>query len=73
MQGSAARESLKDEMLRRIIRVINLLLGFGDGMSVAELASACEATPEVIRDDLERLAEYMRAPLVSNWDAGDDC
>jgi len=72
MQGSAARESLKDEMLRRIIRVINLLLASGDGMSVAELASACEATPEVIRDDLERLAEYMRAPLVSNWDAGDD-
>ncbi|MDD2202268.1 MAG: WYL domain-containing protein [Firmicutes bacterium] len=72
MQDAAARKSLKDEMFRRIIRVINQLLSSSDGMSVAELASACGATPEVVRNDLECLAEYMRAPLLSNWDALDD-
>lgn len=72
MWEAGAQEVLRDEMFWRIIRVINLLLASGKGMSVAELAAACEATPEVIRDDIQRLSEYMRAPLMSNLDQGCD-
>jgi predicted DNA-binding transcriptional regulator YafY len=56
---------LTDEMFRRVIAIVNLLMSAPEGLSVADLASAVGAAPSIVRGDLLRLAEYGRAPLAA--------
>ncbi|MCR4424832.1 MAG: WYL domain-containing protein [Firmicutes bacterium] len=65
------RGDVTDETLLRLIRIVNLLRTAPDGMTLAELAERCGVPAALVREDLIRLSEYCRAPLVSSLDAPD--
>ena len=43
---------LADEMFRRVIAIVNLLMSAPEGLSVADIAHAVGAAPSIVRGDL---------------------
>jgi predicted DNA-binding transcriptional regulator YafY len=54
---------LADEMFKRVIAIVNLLMSAPEGLSVTDIARAVGVAPSIVHSDLLRLAEYGRAPL----------
>ncbi len=63
---------LADEMFRRVIAIVNLLMSASEGLNVADIARAVGAAPSIVRGDLLRLAQYGRAPVTVSWASGEE-
>jgi len=63
---------LADDMFRRVIAIVNLLMSASEGLSVADIAHDVGAAPSIVRGDLLRLAQYGRAPLTVSWASGEE-
>ena len=63
---------LADEMFRRVIAIVNLLMSAPEGLCVADIAHDVGAAPPIVRGDLLRLAQYGRAPLTMCSSSGEE-
>ncbi len=74
---STGDNCLSDEMFKRVIAIVNLLMSAPEGLSVSDIAGSVGAAHSIVRRDLLRLAEYGRAPLMvgsaSDEEPDDEC